>query len=213
MGRRVVTWVSPTGKQAQLDYVLWPATLAQSSKTLGNPWRGEVGNGLDHRPLLVDTCWCAGARPTIRQSRFDVAKMATPEGQAILAHIHSSVPSIPWAMDVDDHLQVVNDHIHTGLVQHFSATASRPRQAHISPCLWQAVLQSRHARRLITRSRRLRQRELLSCLFRCWRRMGAPPNALSHHKACQRQHRSLILDPPWGCYSKPVRIHQSTVCS
>ena len=63
----------------------------------------------------------------------------------LLAHLHSTVPSVPWTIDVDDHLQLIKDHLHDGLERHFVAEVAKPRQPHISPDLWQAVRDRRHA--------------------------------------------------------------------
>ena len=204
-GSRVVTWVSPTGKPAQLDYVLWPAVIAAESRTLGNPWTGEVGNGLDHRPLIVEARWAAAAMPTVRHKRFDTARMTTEEGQRVLAYIHQTVPSVPWSIDVDDHLQIVNDHIHRALEHHFPANFCKPRQPHISPVVWQAVRDRRHARRLIHRSKALRRRDLLQLILMSWRQQAsadpaAPGSSVESFftGSRRRQHRALLHEARLG---------------
>ena len=76
---------------------------------------------------------------------------------------------LPWTYHVDDHLQLINNHVFSGLCQHFQRGSQKARQAHISPEQWQAICVRRHARRLAARSRKLRNRELVAAVMRVWR--------------------------------------------
>ena len=195
-GVRVVTWTSPTGKDTQLDYVLLPDNLAPGASTLGSPRHAYQQSGVDHWPLLVRVTWGQPTKGTRPGVQWDRAKMRTAEGRDILRHIYATLPSVPWTYHVDDHLQLINNHVFSGLRQHFQRGSHKARQAHISPEQWQTIRVRRHARRLAARSRRLRSRELLAAVLRVWRhtpeRAQASPTAA--HKARRRYVAAILSE-------------------
>ena len=168
-GTRVITWTSPAGKDTQLDYIMLPENLASTTVTIGSPVRAYEHPGVDHWPMIVRVRWqqpAKGNRPSVT---WDRRKMKTAEGRRLLQQIHDTVPSIPWTFHVEDHLQLINNHVFAGLCQHFQAGGHQARHTHVSEEQWHAIRTRRHVRRLAARSRKLRCRELLSAVFIAWR--------------------------------------------
>ena len=168
-GDRVVTWTSPAGRDDQIDYVLWPALLAKATFTSGSPWVHYACTGVDHRPLICQTRWNQPTRANKSKTVWNRKLMATEHGRSCLAAIFQTAPQIPWSFHVEDHMQLLNNHLHAGLSQHFAQSPAKPRQPHISEQQWRAILQRRHARRLAARSRRLRTQELAYTVFSAWK--------------------------------------------
>ena len=131
-GKRPVTWVSPTGTEAQLDYVVLPEELAARARTVGEPAGFTDHNGIDHKVLAVQVDWQDEVRVRPQLPRFDVQAMRTPQGRDRLRQIYSQVPDVPWALHPDSHLQIVNDYLFCALEQHFPVRAAKPRQIHVS---------------------------------------------------------------------------------
>ena len=192
-GHRVVTWTSPYGNATQLDFVLLPSSLAATSRTLASPAHLPKARDVDHRPLVVETLWHASTVATGARPRWDVAKMRTAEGRQCLAAIFQSMPHVPWTYDVDDHLQLVNNHLYVGLQRHFPAPKCRPRQAHISDLQWQTIRSRRQARRLIRRCQQQRRRQTLDFFLRVWRALGAEHRG-RRAAHCARVHRSRMQE-------------------
>ena len=168
LGNRCVTWISPYGKPTQLDYIVLPAVLAGKSTTPAITWNENKEPDFDHRPLAAEIAWTLDTSCPPSRSRWDLDKMRTESGKQILQHAFATIPLVLWTYDVDDHLQIINNHLHCQLLQHFPAVRCRPRQQHISMQQWQAIMSRRHCRRLLTRGRRMRDRHLAAFVFRSW---------------------------------------------
>ena len=192
-GTRVVTWTSPYGVATQLDYVFMPPVIATGARTLGCPWLLSGQQDIDHRPLVVEAVWTSTATAPQSRRRWDVDKIRTDAGRQCLDHIFRTLPHVPWTYDVDDHLQIINNHIHSGLQQHFVATRCRPRQPHVSDLQWQAIRLRRHTRRLIRRSKVGRERDLLNSFLQAW-------SSVLSGRGCdpilrlRRRHRALLQE-------------------
>ena len=178
-GQRIATWMSPHGKEAQLDYVLIPASLSEHVTLHGQPWLPPNEPFVDHRALLAELAWrqptCV---PPASNPRWNRHKMRTPEGRAILQNIFRTAPTVPWAYHVEDHLQLINDHIRCTLDDHFVADAARPRQSHISETQWAAIRARRHSRRLLACIKGRRERDAIAAVLQAWKhctREAYPP--------------------------------------
>ena len=190
-GKRCVTWTSPYGNPTQLDYILWPVSLAAESRTLALNWHQPSEPDFDHRPLVADTTWTSDTSCPPSRARWNLDKMRTDEGRRLLRHAFETIPLVPWTYDVDDHLQIINNHLHGQLLQHFPAVRCRPRQAHISDEQWQAIMSRRHCRRLITRSKRLRDKHLTAFVLQAWVSIvgKSPSPSAAAHRCRQRRSR------------------------
>ena len=118
-GVDLVTFRSLTGKDSCLDHVALPKELAACSSTVGVPCHFVDMLGHDHLPVLVEVEWQDFGKSKDRTFQWDLDKMRTAQGRAILQEIHASTPVVSWNMHVDDQLQRVNDHLYAGLVTHF----------------------------------------------------------------------------------------------
>ena len=168
-GNRPVTWVSPVGKAAQLDYVVLPDELAACSATIGEPEGFIDHNGIDHKILAVSVDWQTGHTASRKPLRFDVKAMQTSWGRATLQRIHARAPPVPWDVHPDTHLQLYNDYLARELASHFPTQVARPRATHISEEQWAVVRARRLARRVQFRARSLRCKIQLHGCFQAWK--------------------------------------------
>ena len=205
LGNRCVTWLSPYGKPTQLDYIVLPAVLTVKSTTLAITWNESKEPAFDHRPLAAELAWTLDTSCPPSRSRWDLDKMRTESGKQILQHAFATIPLVPWTYDVDDHLQIINNHLHCHLLQHFPAVRCRPRQQHISMQQWQAIMSRRHCRRLITRGRRMRDRHLAAFVFQSWLSCTGrftTPDATMHMR---RQRRACMQEVRLGLAIRELR--------
>ena len=148
-GNQVVTWVSPLGNPAQVDYVLFPSSLTSSANTLGKPRNFQDPTDFDHEVMGLELSWVALAGKGKQKRAWDTRAMGTMEGRAILSQIFLTVPVVHWTEHPDVHLHAINQHIFRGLQQHFVRRPDSPRMNHVSDVLWQAARSKRHTRRIL----------------------------------------------------------------
>ena len=193
-GRRIATWRSPHGKEAQLDYVLVPTSTSEHVTLHGQPWLPPHEPFVDHRALLAELAWRQPTdSPSARAPMLDRQKMRTPEGRYILQHMFRTAPAVPWAYHVEDHLQLINDHIYGTLQVHFTALASRPRQPHISDVQWAEIRARRHSRRLMMRVKRQRDRGAIAAILQAWKHQTRDTQRPADVARAQNQlHRSCL---------------------
>ena len=120
----IVTWWSPQGFPAHIDYVAFPIELASCATTDGVPAHFVDPVGFDHKPLQVTLQWEAAAASSTPRRLWDRDKMRTKEGQLLLARIFNQAPAIQWDVHPDDHIQQLNDHLYHGLSCHFQRSAT-----------------------------------------------------------------------------------------
>ena len=168
-GQRPVTWTSPSGNNAQLDYVVMPDELASCSLTLGEPPGFVDHNGIDHKLLAVSVSWQAPVQNKPRIASFDTKAMCCDQGRAILGSIHANAPKVHWDVHPDTHLQVYNDYLFTELSKHFPMPLASPRQSHVTAEQWCVVRARRCSRRILHRIKTLRLRVFTAGIFESWR--------------------------------------------
>ena len=164
----VVSWNSPLGKPDCIDYVLLPASTSAAMCSLGCP--PDFGDmfGHDHRPVSVSHCFCRRSHPNTSCTPLDRAAMTTREGRAKLERIFDQAPNIPWEVDVDTHLDVLNKHVLQSLQQAFPAPLAKARNKSFSDQTWAAIRLRRDIRRKLGGHRKAeRLRTLMDC-FRAW---------------------------------------------
>ena len=168
-GRRVVTWTSPNGRDACIDYVLVPQELQQGFRTLGAIAGFEDLHDRDHTPLWVEITWTCSVESKKELFKVDVAAIDTPQGRKVMQQILSDIPPIPWELDIDQHLLQLNQHIREALAAHFPFQPSRPRRSHFSAATWEAVRNRRTDKRIMRRAQICKRKIAVHLLFRAWR--------------------------------------------
>ena len=116
--------------------------------------------------------------------------MRTAEGKVVLEHIFASAPLVAWAVHPDTHLQLLNDHVHAQLCQHFPRNKARPRCESVSELQWQAIRQRRHTRRLLFCGRQMTAKNLLWKAFCVWKNQ---PEEAYRRAALQHVRPVLVL--------------------
>ena len=183
LGNPIFSWLSPAGKPALLDYVAMPQELQPCAITVGTPPHFVDPLGFDHSPVMITMTWRAEARPTSAALGMDRKAMATEAGKAMIQHILATCPSPHWSVHPDDHLQLINDHVHSALLSAFPSTRCSPAKRHISEELWGAVRQRRHCRRIIFRNKVLWHKHLAALLFNAWKAVRKQPRAADTNAA------------------------------
>ena len=184
-GQPVISWVSPHGNPAHLDFVAFPAELLPCAQTVGLPPSFVDPIGFDHRPVEVDLRWISDATATPHKWQWDRKKLRSPEGKAKVKEAFDSCPAILWETHPDDHLQCINDHLFTCLHNHFLQPPARPRKHHVSDELWQAMRSRRHCRRIVFRNKVLWRQHLACLLLKAWKSAVRPPDCAHSFKEAQ----------------------------
>ena len=169
-GHQKHTWRPPSGSQAEpacIDYILMPGQWLSSGHDIGVVPVLDLFSGFDHQPIQYHLQAAFSVpkpcgRPLPREFFF------TAEGQAQLRAIYHNMPVIPWEVDVDKHVALINQHLREGLQHHATAQAATPRKPTISDATWQLLRDRRQRRRVFRRRTTLHNRQVLACCFRGW---------------------------------------------
>ena len=189
-GNAVVSWVSPTGHRVCLDFIGLPTAWGSQMRTENAPPTFvDQFAGIDHSPVFVEihVDLHLRVRPTHRLP--DARFLRTPHSQQILRQLWETVPLVPWHVDVDSHLAVINRHLAQGLAQAFKHT---PRASHpaLSAYSWHLLHEQRRTRRLLTRRKQYWQKEALALALYRWRHGSCTPQTMaSRHRVQQAWHR------------------------
>ncbi|CAE7716502.1 unnamed protein product, partial [Symbiodinium sp. CCMP2456] len=167
-GDLVVTWTSPQGAPACLDYILFPRVWQAHVDTVPGLVLLDEHAGIDHQVL--------GARLDVQ---LDVATraapcldreaMLTPEGRTAVAQLFANAPICPWSANSDEHLRGLHEHLLHGARALFPGARHGPRRPVLSDGTWQLLRVKRWARRVYRRRQRLFRRQCLHAVFGGWR--------------------------------------------
>ena len=188
-GNAIVSWVSPSGNAACLDFVAVPDVWATNMCTRPAPANFcDQFAGIDHHPVYVDLALSLSSRPASKNRLPSARALRSPAGHARLCAIWRSVPQVPWHVDVDSHLAIINAHLRRGLMDGFDHP---PHIAHpaMSPAAWDMLREQRQLRRILFRLRHFLQKDTMAAVFQVWRR-GLPEVGRLAHAA--RQHRCRL---------------------
>ncbi|CAE7585952.1 unnamed protein product [Symbiodinium sp. CCMP2592] len=183
-----ISWQPPAGSYASgacLDYVVcrddW---FNQRSEQALLPIE-DVQAGIDHTPIMASfsaDLW----RPFRDPARLNRDAMRTEQGREQIRHIFDTIPTVPWHVCVDEHLQIINKHLQSGLLDAF-AGGPRPRKPTTSETTWQLLQARRMQRRTYRRQALLRSKWVLSQCFRAWSG-GNAMSARAMHRRKKRHH-------------------------
>ena len=167
------TWFPPGGGSgSRIDYVMVPVAWTV-------PARGSyVLDGLDFGQVSIDhlgVCLHVSCRSTCAKGnlpsvpRLDQARMATPEGQAIVQRICKEAPLFPWGMDANSHFAALSAHVRQRLAEEFPAASRRRAQSFLTDATWVLRGQRVWLRRRTAWLRRRILRVDVGAAFRAWR--------------------------------------------
>ena len=146
-GALFYTWFGPGGQKSCIDYVCCPQSIS-SGMLVEGPMMSFVGYvSHDHKPVAVTFKWKQGGHVQRRLNRLNTEVLHTAAGQAALRQVYNSMPPISWDTSVDDHLRIVNDHLHQGLQRVCPKLADRPRDPVTSEYTWELIKDRRRLRR------------------------------------------------------------------
>ena len=167
-GSMHITWRSPQGCPACLDYILLPSAWASGVTTVSGYSLLDMHAGIDHEVLGAELQLQLQA-PARRPAELDRDSMLTPWGRQAAANLFASVPVCPWPMNVDDHLQGLHAHLLQGARALFPRSKAGPRRPVLSQQTWHLLHLRRWARRVFRRRQQQFRRQQLWCVFRAWR--------------------------------------------
>ena len=188
-GCDIVSWTSPSGHTACIDFIGVPDVWSDCVCTRPAP-AGFCDQfaGIDHHPIYLDVEVCLAARVQRSLSLPNVRALRTPAGQARVRSVWQSMPSVPWNVDVDTHLRILNQHLQMGLADTF---ANQPRVSNPAVCetAWRLLRAQRNMRRQLSRIRGYLQRDVLAPVFGAWRGQLCAAQCIASRA---RQHRARI---------------------
>ena len=158
------------------------------------PWSDDFvdeTSGYDHSPVCASVTVLPHIRTEPRADRYNAAEMRTQEGRQQMAQILCSLPRIPWHVDVDSHLDLINTHIQQAIAQVFPVAGARIKKPCISESTWDLLRRRRDNRHLLRRYKQLRGRVLLHAVFEAWRQRV--PSDDSRAQRFHRQYSRLCL--------------------
>ena len=169
-GSMHVTWRSPQGCPACLDYVLFPCAWESGMTTLSGLGLLDMHAGIDHEVLGAELQLQLQA-PARRAVELDRDSMLTPWGRQAIASLFASAPVFPWPTNVDDHLQGLHAHLLQGARALFPRSNAGPRRPVLSQQTWHLLHLRRWARRVFRRRQQQFQKQQLWSIFCAWREL------------------------------------------
>ena len=169
-GSMHVTWRSPQGCPACLDYVLFPCAWESGLTTLSGLGLLDMHAGIDHEVLGAELQLQLQA-PARRAVELDRDSMLTPWGRQAIAGLFASAPVFPWPTNVDDHLQGLHAHLLQGARALFPRSNAGPRRPVLSQQTWHLLHLRRWARRVFRRRQQQFQKQQLWSIFCAWREL------------------------------------------
>ena len=167
------TWTSPSQEEFTIDYVLIPQTWMPHCSFSKILEEFDLGNQQhDHSVYALELSWQGqGNIPTSTQSRcdnFDRSKVK----QQMPSHFEDfAIKS--WDTNVEDHLQHINDQLHTMLQRHCHRPQRGPERPYVDEHSWKLRKAKLHHRRELKHIRHLLRRESLARVFAAWKHKHA----------------------------------------
>ena len=170
------SWRPPAGSAANaacLDYVLWPSVWDSGVTDRGLLSIVDEHVEIDHQPIAV-RMQLHFRREVQRGNQVDREAMRSEAGRQALQLLFATVPDIPWATPVDDHVCQLNRHLQSGIRDLFPAQPQRPRKPTISERTWALLHAKRQQRRCHRRRKTLFAKWFLAQCFQAWRGAAGP---------------------------------------
>ena len=168
-GTEICSWESPNGFRACIDYILCPRSLSHGFTTVGalQDFRGLVGH--DHKPIVAKFELCQETSASQREPKLDYQFLGTPNGRMQLASLLHSIPDIPWETGVDEHLDIMNQHLKHGLQRICPRTPAFSKRDITSKTTWMLIQHRRDLRRCCHALRQDAKLHFLRAFFQGWR--------------------------------------------
>ena len=168
-GQRLVSWVSPTGRPALLDYVLVPEVCSPSLRTLPTPATCDFHAGVDHFPVLASCELRIAANSSKVGKRLNLAAIPTAQSCKVIRDAFCSLPPIPWTIDPTSHVELIHGHLSAYLQEHLPPPPRRTRHPAITEATLGLVYARRHARSVARTAGRRERKAMLQAFFCAWR--------------------------------------------
>ncbi|CAE7349989.1 unnamed protein product, partial [Symbiodinium sp. CCMP2456] len=181
------TYCHPSGAESRIDYLL------VGGKAVVNGACSEVipefDNGspnIDHRlaaVMLAGTMQANHGRRRLWRPTFDLGKMATEEGKAILSKACATFKQPEWDVHPDEHCQMLQDHLLCWLQTYFATDPGGGRASYIPAAVWQ-LRDSKNRLKRITRHRKIRWMSFRQPVMQRWKANYADDFEIKVAKQC-----------------------------
>ena len=123
----------------------------------------------DHLPVMVECAWCTPVKYRIAQD-FDKKEATKPENAETIEEIFDSFEAPTWQTHVDDHAQMLQEHVQERLVHYFPKKSTcGPLKPYIAETTWILTQDRKQARRTIQRLQHEHRVLQLRELFDAWK--------------------------------------------
>ena len=168
-GTRLISWISPVGRPALLDYVLVPTVCSTAFSTLPTPSLYDFHAGVDHFPVLASCAFQFQAQQRLRERRLCGRTLATAPAKQVITEAFCSLPAIPWCTDPTTHVELIHRHLLDYLAAHLPPPPRKARHPAITPATLDLIYLRRHVRTVARVTQRLETKAVLSAWFHTWR--------------------------------------------
>ena len=167
-GKRIISWTSPNGKPALLDYIAVPRAWMDCFHTLDQVALGDLHQDIDHQPVLCELRWQASVSRDVDCKAISEDRLAQPEAHAIIAAAFATIPPVGWEVDPTSHVHIIQHHLTSFLQQHLPTPRMKPRHPALSTGTLELIRAKRSIRSRVRCLRRRADVELLHLFFKAW---------------------------------------------
>eukprot|EP00438_Fugacium_kawagutii_P035625 Skav226839 [mRNA] locus=scaffold1741:218094:224051:+ [translate_table: standard] len=143
------TYAGPRGARSRLDYFAVDSRLADHVvATCPCEDLDLLHTHRDHRPLLLTLAWSFTPADTAlfkRKALYDRAR-ARSASPSVAVELFQHVPSVPWAVDVNDHWDLVRSALQRTCKRWFPLPKRQQRQVYFQAATWQLLCDRKDVR-------------------------------------------------------------------
>ena len=141
------TWTSPLGEEFTIDYVLIPTAWQDRCRRSSILEELDMGNkNLDHSAYVIEMGW--SSQQVIRHGKQEVRGSFDRSLIQSRMPLHlSSFLVADWNINVEEHLDQINSHLHSQLRKFCAKPRLGPSRPYIDAQVWQLRKSEFHHRR------------------------------------------------------------------
>ncbi|CAE7525428.1 CACNA1S [Symbiodinium sp. CCMP2592] len=200
-GLPLVSWVSPNGQPALLDYITYPREWSEAVRMLPTPDLGDLHSGHDHWPVALELNVCCEGRKPRMDGRISPAQLRTPASLAAVQRALTTLPHIPWSVDSTTHVDIIHRHLHACLAE-LPAPPRKARNPALTNATVDLVIHKRHLQRCLKTARQPCKHEILWTFFTLWR--GRPTDYGQRRRAIEL---AQDCEQRWVSRFKEAKLH------
>ena len=107
-----MSWISPAGKAALIDYILCPIAWSGALSVDNCPSLADLHAAIDHRLICAHLRPPFAAAPRRGSRTVSVDALHTPAGLEAVTRAFKALPPVPWSTDSTTHVAIIHEHLH-----------------------------------------------------------------------------------------------------